>query len=304
MLNNLPSQTREKVSIHPETVIGHVALHVINLDRQLDFYQRVLGFQLHWRAENQAGLGAGGKDLLVLSQKHGASRYVHTTGLYHFALLYPDQRELARAVKRLYDLNYLNYPTDHIMTKTTYLEDSEGNGIELYAESPEDGIFIIQDGQFIARRADGRPSSGREALDLKALFSHLHSDDALDEPLPGDARIGHVHLHVQDLDQAVQFYHEVIGFDIMGVSHSLRMGFVSAGGYHHHVGLNTWQGAGAPPPPEDASGLDYFSVVLPDEKSFREIMECIRNHKIVFETSDQGIRISDPSQNQVLIEKS
>ena len=166
------------------------------------------------------------------------------TGLYHFAVLFPNRRELARAMARLFALKYRNYPTDHIMTKTTYLDDPEGNGIELYAESPEDGTWTMANGEYVTRRADGSLSDGREPLDVDALFSHLKEDDRLDVPIPPETRVGHIHLHVRDIEEAVDFYHGVIGFDVMGVAKAFRMAFVSAGGYHHHIGLNTWQGEG------------------------------------------------------------
>jgi catechol 2,3-dioxygenase len=223
-------------------------LTVARLDRQIAFYQQVLGFQLHARTGNTATLGGGGANLLRLTEELGFKRYRGVTGLYHFAVLFPNRRELARAVARLFALKYENYPTDHIMTKTTYLDDPEGNGIELYAESPEDGTWSMKGGQDITRRADGSLSDGREPLDLEALFSHLMKDDRLDVPVPAETRVGHVHLHVRDIEEAVNFYHGMIGFDLMGAARSFRMAFVSAGGYHHHVGLNTWQGEGAPPP--------------------------------------------------------
>jgi len=111
---------------------------VSNLERQIDFYQTVLGFKLHHREKTTARLGGGEADLLRLIEQPTFKRYRGVTGLYHFAVLFPNRRELARAVGRLFALKYRNYPTDHIMTKTTYLDDPEGNGIELYAESPED----------------------------------------------------------------------------------------------------------------------------------------------------------------------
>src|SRR6188474_3646778 len=229
------TQTAEKAefSIHPATKIGVVALRVANLENQLSFYQQVMGFQLHWREGNQAGLGAGGADLLRLTEEPNLKRYRSVTGLYHFAVLFPDRRELARAIARLFVLKYTNHPTDHIMTKTTYLDDMEGNGIELYAESPEDGTWTMADGKFETRRADGSWSDGREPLDVDALFSHLKEDDRLDVPVPPETRMGHIHLHVRDIDETVNFYHGILGFDVMGVAKSFRMGFVSAGGYHH-----------------------------------------------------------------------
>ncbi len=295
------SQPGTEFSIHPGTLIGHVSLAVANLERQVSFYQQVLGLKLHWREGNQAGLGAGGADLLRLNEQSGLKRYRQVTGLYHFAVLFPNRREFARAISRLFTLRYPNSPTDHIMTKTTYLDDPEGNGIELYAESPEDGTFGMENGQFVSRRADGSWSDGREALDVGALFSLLTDADRLDVPVPEETRIGHVHLHVADIDQAVDFYHGVIGFDIMGMAKAFRAAFVSAGGYHHHIGLNTWQGEGAPPPPADAAGLRYFTVELPNQTELERVLARVRQAGLPVEQTDAGFLIRDPSQNAVAL---
>ena len=212
------TQTADKTefSIHPATRIGYVSLNVANLENQLAFYQQALGFQLHWRDGNKAGLGGGSADLLQLVEQPDYKRYQRVTGLYHFAVLFPDRRELARAIARLFVLKYPNSPTDHIMTKTTYLDDLEGNGIELYAEFPEDGTWTMKDGTFETCRGDGSWSDGREPLDVDALLSYLKEDDRIDVPIPTETRIGHVHLHVRDVDEALDFYHGLLGFDIMG----------------------------------------------------------------------------------------
>ena len=215
-------EVKTEFSIHPATMIGHVSLRVANLENQIVFYQQALGFKLHWREGNKAGLGAGSVDLLHLTEEPNLKKYRGVTGLYHFAVLFPSRRELARAVARLSVLKYRNYPTDHIMTKTTYLDDPEGNGIELYCESPEDGTFVIENNDFVTRRADGTLSDGREPLDVKALFSHLKEDDKLDDPLPPETRVGHVHLHVANVQDAVDFYHGIIGFDVMGMSSTFQ----------------------------------------------------------------------------------
>jgi catechol 2,3-dioxygenase len=288
-------------SIHPATSMGHVSLNVASLENQLAFYQQALGFQLHWRKDGQAGLGAGGPDLLRLVEQPGFKRYRGVTGLYHFAILFPDRRELARAMARLFALKYPNHPTDHIMTKTTYLDDLEGNGIELYTESPEDGSWTMANGNFETRRADGSWSDGREPLDVDALFEHLKQDDRLDVPVPPETRMGHVHLHVRDVDEALDFYHGVIGFDIMGSAKAMRAAFISAGGYHHHLGLNTWQGEGAPPPPADALGLRHFVVNLPDQKALDEVLARVEKAGIAGNQTEDGLLIHDPSQNGVIL---
>jgi catechol 2,3-dioxygenase len=300
-MNEPQEKIQSAYSIHPGTCMGTVALKVTSLDNEIAFYQQALGFRLHWREGVEAGLGAGGDDLLRLTEDPGLKRYGRTTGLYHFAVLFPDQRELARAVGRLIVLKYPNYPTDHVMTKTTYLQDLEGNGIELYAESPEDGTFAIQDDQFITRRTDGTLSSGREALDVDRLLEHLHEDDKVDGPVHEATRIGHVHLHVRNVPEAVDFYHGVLGFDVMGISSSFQAAFVSAGGYHHHLGLNTWQGEGAPPPPADATGLRYFTVELPDKKSLQEVIQRVDEAGIASNQVGEGLLLHDPSQNGVML---
>ena len=298
---NLPVQS--KFSIHPATLLGQVSLTVSNLENQILFYQQALGFKLHWREGNKAGMGAGGADLLLLTEEPNLKKYRGVTGLYHFAVLFPNRRELARALARLSVLKYRNYPTDHIMTKTTYLDDPEGNGIELYCESPEDGTFVIENNEFVTRRADGTLSDGREPLDVKALFSHLREDDKLDDPIPPETRVGHVHLHVRNVQEAVDFYHGIIGFDVMGNSSTFKAAFISAGGYHHHLGLNAWQGENAPPPPSDAVGLRYFTVDFANQRALDEVVQRIDEAGIPSNQTDAGLLIYDPSQNGVVLRK-
>ena len=300
-MNQTQIENKTDFSIHPTTRMGHVALTVANLENQVSFYTQVLGFKLHWREGNQAGLGAGGADLLRLTVEPNLKRYRGATGLYHFAVLFPNRRELARAIARLYAVKYENYPTDHIMTKTTYLDDPEGNGIELYAESPEDGTWSLANGEYITRRADGSLSNGREPLDVKALLENLQQDDRLDQSIPPETRVGHVHLHVRNIEEAVDFYHGIIGFDVMGIAKAFRMAFVSAGGYHHHLGLNTWQGEGAPPPPADAVGLRYFTINLPNQEALDQVIARIDAAGIASNRTEDGLLIHDPSENGVIL---
>ena len=287
--------------IHPDTHIGHVHLTVADLERQIEFYRNVVGFELHWREGETAGLGAGQADLLRLTEDSGSSRLRGTTGLYHLAILYPDRHELARSVARLFDLRYPNYPTDHLMTETTYLDDPEGNGIELYTDTPERGRWAMSDDGFAAVDADGNPHSGRESLDVEALLQHLQPGDALDQSAPEGTVIGHVHLHVADIAEANHFYHGQLGFEIQGVSNSIGISFVSAGGYHHHIGLNIWLGQGAPPPTDGALGLHYFSIVVPDAAELERLSDRLGQATLPFEKNEAGVLVSDPSRNGVLL---
>jgi catechol 2,3-dioxygenase len=295
------SETKTEFSIHPKTMMGQISLTVANLENQIMFYQQALGFKLHWRDGNRAGLGSGGADLLLLTEEPDRKKYRGVTGLYHVAYVFPNRHELAIAVARLFAIKYPNSPTDHIMTKTTYLDDLEHNGIELYCESPEDGWMGSENGEFIARRADGSLSNGREALDLDELFSHLTEQDKLDVSVPPEMHIGHVHLHVRDVDEAVNFYHGIIGFDVMGNAKNMQAAFISAGGYHHHLGLNTWQGRGAPPPPPDAVGLRYFTVDLPNQTAYDEVVARVDAAGIPSNQTEAGLLLHDPSQNGVVL---
>jgi catechol 2,3-dioxygenase len=300
-MTNQLKRNETHTPIHPATRIGSIHLNVADLDRQVDFYQSVIGFQNHWREANAAGLGAGRQDLLVLTTKPATRRYANVTGLYHFAILLPNQRELARVIARLIKLQYPNHPTDHVMTKTTYLDDPEGQNIEIYVDTPEEGSFALKDGLLVARRVSGEVSDGREPLDLQELFSKMEADENLYEPLPPETTIGHLHLYVADLQETMHFYHNILGFDNMGLAHKFRMGMVSAGGYHHHIGFNTWVGEGAPPPPADALGMRHFRVILPHQAELEAIMQRVKENGIIFEQLEDGILIRDPSQNALLL---
>jgi catechol 2,3-dioxygenase len=301
MTTQVQQPTQTEFRIDPATLPGHVHLAVADLDRQIDFYQKGIGLELHWREGASAGLGVGNTDLLRLTEVRGARRYRGTTGMYHFAILLPNRRELARAIARLFTLRYPNYPTDHIMTKTTYLDDPEGNNIELYTESPEDGTMSFANGVAETRRTDGTLSDGREPLDVEALFRELTPDDRLDEPMPLETRIGHFHLYVADLDETMHFYHALLGFDDMGIARSFRMGMVSAGRYHHHIGFNTWVGEGAPPAPADALGMRYFTFVLPNKTELERVVEHARQAGLPTEQTAEGIQLRDPSQNKIVL---
>jgi catechol 2,3-dioxygenase len=292
---------RSTAAIDPGARIGKVSLAVADLERQVEFYRRLLGFRLHWREGPRAGLGAGAGDLVEFVETPGAGPRGRTTGLYHFAVLFPDKRELARAVARLFEAGYPNHPTDHVMTQTTYLTDPEGQEVELYADTPEEGTWTFEGGEFSARRADDRPSNGLEPLDVERLFRELSPGERLDLPLPAETQIGHVHLYVRDLAEAMQFYTAVVGFEEKGIAPRFKMGFVSAGGYHHHVGLNTWMGEGAPPPPPGSLGLRHFTVELPSREGLESVEQRVRAAGAPVERVDAGILARDPSENALLL---
>ncbi len=286
-------------AIHPETRLGFVHLTVSDLARQLAFYQDVIGLRLVSQEGTSLSLGAGQTELLRLTEVPSARPARGATGLYHFAIRLPSRRELARVLGRLLARGYPNYPTDHVMTQTTYLDDPEGNGIELYADTPEEGWFGAVDGRFVVEDTRRLGRTGRDALDVESLLRELAPDDRLDQPMPGGTGVGHVHLHVADLAQAMRFYHQVLGFDDQGTMQDMGMAMVSAGGYHHHIGLNIWKGQGAPPAPPGSRGLRYFTVEVPDDVELKRMLARVRQAGIGVESVDGGFVVSDPSQNGV-----
>jgi catechol 2,3-dioxygenase len=278
-------------SIAPATRIGAVALAVADLERSLAFYRESLGFRLHRRDERSAALGAGGPELLHLHELPGARPARGVTGLYHFAVLVPSRRHLARSLRHMAELRVtLQGASDHAVSEALYLADPDGNGIEVYRDRP---------------RAEW-PRAGAEVrmtvdpLDLDGLIGELEGDAEPWGGLHPETTIGHMHLHVADIPAARRFYTEVLGFELMQ-----RFGdqadFVSAGGYHHHLAYNIWAGRGATPPAPDMAGLRWFEVLLPDQPALDAVLARVRAAAVPVEETDGGALVRDPSRNAVLL---
>jgi catechol 2,3-dioxygenase len=285
-------------SIAARTGMGAVELAVTDADRAHRFYRDYVGLSALPSAGPELRFGAGDRELVVLYPDAERPVVPRRSGLYHLALLVPDRRELARVVGRLARLRWDQYPTDHVMTKANYLWDPDGNGIEIYTESPEDGFMGFANGTFAAWDRDGRQRSGRDPIDLEELFTHLAEDDRLDAPMPVTTKMGHVHLHVADVDDALRFYHDLVGFDVMG--HGSGFGFVSAGGYHHHLGLNEWAGHGAPPAPSGTAGLRRYTVELPTRRDLDDVVGRLERGDVRVIDEGGAYAALDPSANRVL----
>src|SRR4051794_1529890 len=237
--------------IDPGARIGAVHLTITDLRRSVRFYETHLGFTVHRRDERTAWLGAGGPDLLILSQCETAPRVRGTTGLYHFAILVPSRADLSRSLRRLVATEtIMQGAADHGVSEALYLADPDGNGIEVYRDRPRNEWPVVE----------GRLRMGADPLDLDALFDEGEGDAA--RGLAAETVIGHVHLHVSHLHESERFYVDVLGFELVQRYGPSAL-FVSAGGYHHHIGLNTWAGVGAPPPPPGVIGLRHFVVKMP-----------------------------------------
>ncbi|MDR3573240.1 MAG: VOC family protein [Anaerolineaceae bacterium] len=294
-------------TISPFTRIGAVALTVSNLERSLQFYQDELGFAVLDSQKSSARLGLAGRALIYLSERPEARRYPRTTGLYHFAILTPSRLELAKILQHLAEIETpIEGVADHSVSEALYLSDPDDNGIEIYRDRPQSEW---------TREADGSLHMGTDPLDLDGLMNELSGESKGQAQawngLHPDTRIGHMHLHVSSLPEAEHFYTEVLGFSLMA-----RMGatasFVSAGGYHHHIGLNTWVGVSAPPQPVGAIGMRYFSIHLPDAAALEQAAERIHQAGLPLQEAgsegfpedflSKGLLVRDPSQNALILE--
>lgn len=277
------------------THIGRVHLQVSGLERALTFYRDLLGFQEAGREDDTAALSAtGGRPYhILLTERLGARpKPPRTAGLYHVAIRFPDRRALARAFQRLVDYRYpLQGFADHLVSEALYLADPDGNGLELYADRPRERW----------EQRDGQIDMATDPLDVEDLLAEAAGDAAPWTGVHPKTDIGHVHLHVSDLAQAEAFYSGLLGLDVTQRSYPGAL-FLSAGGYHHHLGVNTWAGAG--PPPLDAVGLLSFALQLPAQEAWRILYERVRESGVGAEDlrdykHARGVLIRDPDGNGV-----
>ena len=232
------------------TALGAVDLRVTDLDRAIRFYTEVIGLTVRHRDGADAALGAGGEDLVLLHEERSAAPAGHHAGLYHFALLFPTREELARAGRRIAELRVrIDGASDHGTHEAIYLPDPDGIGIELAADRPREG-WPMRDGRVVF-------AGGPHPLDVPGLFATISGEEASPQADPG-LRMGHVHLHVGDLDASTRFYRDGLGFEVMAEMGSAV--FVSTARYHHHIGFILWRGAGAAPTPANAIGLRHWTL--------------------------------------------
>ena len=274
--------------------MGTVRLTVHDLDRSRRFYETVLGLRAQELADGGLGLRAAGGPELLLELRAGPSAPpfdAHAPGLFHFALLFPTRRELALALARVAAAGWpLTGASDHLVSEALYLRDPDGNGIELYRDRPR------SDWPY----EDGAVQMDTLRLDLDDLASELPDDLAIDPHAPAGITMGHVHLQVSELADTESFYHGVLGFDVVVRSYPGAL-FVSAGGYHHHIGLNTWNSAGSRPPAPGSVGLRSFDVLLPDPAALEAVLSRVSAAGVAGEARPEGALVRDPSGNGVML---
>ena len=279
--------------IPPGTSIGKVRLRVADIDALSEFYERVVGLRGLERDGDLVRLGPEeGRPLVELvSAPTAGPPPSFSTGLFHLAILVPDRAELARSLRRVIEQGWrLTGASDHLVSEALYLRDPEGNGIEIYRDRPRDQW---------GRADNGELKMATLPLDLDDVLADEGESDRPPNGMPAGSTMGHVHLRVADIPAAEAFYNGALGLDVMIRSYPGAL-FVAAGGYHHHIGLNTWESQGAPAPPEGSLGLDRWELVLPDEDERDAAAGRVGETGDPAHTDD-GVLARDPAGNHVLL---
>ncbi len=300
-MTDLPSPALDRetapAAIAAGTRMGTVSLTVSDLERAHAFYEHALGLRPQELDDGDLLLGAPGAPALV--RLHGDSSAPaldrRATGLFHLAILLPSRRDLAQALVRLAQARWpLDGVADHLVSEALYLSDPDGNGIELYRDRPRDEW----------RHEGGELQMATLPLDLHSLADELSGTEAAQPQAPEATTMGHVHLQVSDIRETEAFYHGVLGFDVTTRGYPGAL-FVSAGGYHHHLGLNTWHSAGSGPAAPGAVGLRSYEIVLPDQAELDRVLERIHAAGLATGPAGAGVTaVRDPSGNVVHLRSS
>ena len=280
--------------IAADTTVGAVHLTVADLDRSISYYENAIGLRVQSREGAVARLGAdGGEELLVLYEEPGAQPVRGHTGLFHFALLLPDRHALAQwLIHAAQDRIPLSGMSDHLVSEAIYLRDPDWHGIEIYRDRPRSDWPGDGHGGIVM---DTLP------LDTDSLLGELDDPSAAGayDGMPGATTMGHVHLHVADIADSERFYRDVMGFDVM--AHMPEATFLSAGGYHHHLGANVWAGRGASPPPPGSAALRHATVLLPSADERDRVAGRIADSGQEPEAREDGVLVRDPAGNALLL---
>lgn len=273
------------------THMGPVHLTVADLGRSVEYYEAQVGLRALDHSDARVSLGTAERELLVLVEEPGARPSDGYTGLYHFALLVPERAELAAWLAHAArDRVALTGLSDHFVSEALYLRDPDGHGIEIYWDRPRE----TWEGQ-VAERMTTVP------LDVDSLLAEVAGDgEAPFEGLPAGTTMGHVHLKVASIPETVAFYRDLLGFGLMAELGPYAA-FLSAGGYHHHLGANTWESAGAEPPPAGAAALRHYTAIVPDDGERERLVARLADAGIAAQDSPSGPLVRDPSGNALAL---
>jgi catechol 2,3-dioxygenase len=285
------SPVHEHPELSPATTLGPVHLTVAELARSIEYYERAVGLDVIERTHRRVSLGVGGRELVVLVEEPGARPAAGYTGLYHFALLVPERRDLAAWLAHAArDRVPLVGLSDHFVSEAIYLADPDDHGIEIYWDRPRE----LWEGQ-VGERMTTLP------LNVASLLGEVA--DPASEPFDGLADgtvMGHVHLKVAAIANTIAFYRDVLGFALMAQL-GAQAAFLSAGGYHHHLGANTWESDSASPPPPRTAALRRATIVLSDGAELERVTRRLETSGHESSGDGDGVTVSDPSGNPLFL---
>lgn len=274
----------------PTTFVANVTINVTDIKRSTEFYQHVIGFQVLLQSENEVQLTADGKTaLLTLVQPENVSRkQPRTTGLYHFAILLPSRQSLASIVPHLVNQGVQLGSSDHLVSEALYFADPDGNGIEIYRDRlPEEWTW-----------KEGSVEMTVDPLNFEDL---LTKENVLPwTGLPENTVMGHIHLHVDDLQAAENFYTQGLDFEVV-TRYGHQAIFIADNKYHHHIGLNVWNGIGAPRPAAHSAGLVHYTLVVEDAEKQKRFEEHLNTLGARVEWNDEVLITEDPAGNEIHI---
>lgn len=282
-------------AIDPATQVGLVALTVASLERSVRFYSDIFGFTVLDQKAGEATLGTPSSPLLLLREEPGARPWPHDryayTGLYHFAVLVPTRRDLGRWLRHWLQMGLpLPGQGDHLVSEALYISDPDGNGIEIYRDRPRSEWHWD----------NGQVRMAVDPVDIRGVLAEAETDDEPWTGFPDGTRVGHIHLQIADVPQAKVFYHDVLGFDVVATMPSAL--FVSAGGYHHHIGMNTWHSRNAPPAPAGTAGLRFFTLEIASEDARAAIVARLNAADIPSTQTPDAVIVQDPWQNTLVLQ--
>jgi len=275
----------------PNLYIRDVSINVMNLKVSLAFYRDFLGFKVLEEGERYAALTADGKTALIkLYQPEGVTpKEARKTGLYHFAILLPSRAELGKILIHLVKNNYRLGASNHLVSEALYLNDPDGNGIEIYRDR-EDTEWKWDNRNQVEMTSD--------PIDGEGVIAAAQGEEW--EGMPSETIMGHIHLHVSNLQEAGTFYREILGYDLV-CEYGGQALFLSTGKYHHHIGMNTWNGAGAPAPSENSVGLREYSISIPTEEYKQNIIRSLEQSGLTYVEENGVLYMKDPSQNSIVL---
>jgi catechol 2,3-dioxygenase len=291
------SQTTPTTPAANAEFLTHGAVHIdiTELDRSLAFWRDRAGLQVRDQRPDAVELGTDAATLLVLHPGATSPARRGHAGLYHLAIHLPSEAEFARVLARLFDRRTFMSPTDHVFSKAIYLDDPDGLGLEFTLETPERlrSVRMTPQGPEVID-AYGNLRSGRDPLDVREVLSHLPDRD-LDRPLPVGTWIGHVHLHVGEIDANRRFYEDQLGF-ILANDFGSGVDFHADGDFKHRMAINTWQGVGATQPPAGTAGLRYFTIRYDSQERLQTVLD-----RVEAEPHAEGHLVHDPAGNAIVL---